>query len=95
MRDAAGFDDFCEYCECGLAHCDGSCREECQSCGSSRCNGECCDDIEDDSDLERRRKMDMLADEQGELERERAAIDQRRIEIEELLELIKAQRESL
>ncbi len=47
MRDAAGFDDFCEYCECGQMHCDGSCREECRACGSDRCDGDCCDDDDD------------------------------------------------
>jgi hypothetical protein len=80
MRDAAGFDDFCEYCECGVAHCDGSCRDECRSCGSTRCNGECCDDIEDDCDLEGRREMKMLADEQEDLERKPADICQKQLE---------------
>jgi hypothetical protein len=40
VKDASGFDDLCEYCDCGVFNCDNSCRP-CTFCEDTGCRGEC------------------------------------------------------
>ncbi len=90
MLDAAGFDDFCEYCECGSPHCDGSCRDECDSCGSTRCRGECCDLSPEDED-----QLQAIDCEIAELERELEELQAREKEIQGKLSSLKQEASAL
>lgn len=93
MRDEAGFDDYAEYCECGVAHCDGSCRSQCDACLSYSCRGECCDD---DSDLHPDEVREIeLQQEEDELLEERQTIEHRLEGINRRLEIIRAERTRL
>lgn len=91
MRDDAGFDDYCEYCECGAYYCDGSCRSDeddrdygddydpCPACGSTQCSGpDECDKIL----YECGREMEELDAEFAELLADQQRITQRRTELE-------------
>lgn len=91
MRDAAGFDDFAEYCECGVAHCNGSCREgeddesdRCRDCGNFGCaeDGTCMLPASE-WDWERYDKLDAIQDELDALQDEQNALNERRLQLEQ------------
>lgn len=94
MKDGSGFDDYCEYCECGVANCDGSCEENerCGTCGSALCRGECCDEQED---FERKQQQESLQREREYLEHELEQLKQREQVILDELKSIKHQEANL